>query len=210
MSDFDDNEQRLFGAYSGPVYDNEDPEGLCRVRVTLPGLVEPATGWAYPIGGVGGGTKQRGFFDVPEKNAEVVVMFLMGDVDRPVYTTGWWGAPGGQKEVPTPVAGLSKSDAIQVRVYETKRFLLVFDDRAGNESLMLKDKDTGDLINITHSKTHIKSATEVLVEAPKVELGGSGLQPMVNGVVVGQCSCAYAGVTHAALGGGSTVVMAKK
>lgn len=78
----DDGELRLDGLHVGEVVDREDPEGLGRVRVRIPGLVEPASAWAWPLGTLGGGSDRRGFFCVPEKGAEVGVLFHQGDVGK--------------------------------------------------------------------------------------------------------------------------------
>ena len=92
--DIDDATQHL-GLYVGEVVDRADPEGLGRVRVRIPGLIEPASAWAFPLGTLGGGTDRRGFFAVPERGAEVGVLFHQGDVDHPFYLAGHWGKPDG-------------------------------------------------------------------------------------------------------------------
>ena len=139
-------ELELHGLHIGQVIDRADPERLGRVRVRIPGLIEPASAWAFPLGTAGGGSDRRGFFAVPELGAEVGVLFHRGDADRPYYLAGHWGRPGGTSEVPEPARDLSPAETPQVRVFETGRFLLVFDDRGGKESLRLQDKLSGDHI----------------------------------------------------------------
>jgi uncharacterized protein involved in type VI secretion and phage assembly len=173
-ADFDTDEPRFTALYIGVVIDREDPESLGRVRIRIPGLVEPATGWAFPLGTTGGGSDSRGFFDVPEKGADVGVLFHHGDVDHPYYLCGHWGKPGGTAEVPTPVKGLSKTDAPKVKAYETNRFLLVFDERSGSENLLIKDKTSGDLIKFDSSGLTVHGANKVKVEASSVEIAGGG------------------------------------
>lgn len=164
--EFDTDDPRYTALYIGQVVDREDPEGLGRVRVKIPGLVEPASAWAFPLGTLGGGSDRRGFFAVPEKDAEVGVLFHQGDIDHPYYLSGHWGKPGGQTEVPEPMRGLSKADAPKVRAFETERFLLVFDDRSGSEKLVLKDKSTTDTIVIEAATgIRIKTAKDATVEA---------------------------------------------
>lgn len=139
-------EGRHYGMEEGTVYDNVDPKGLGRVRVYIPGLCEPASGWAWPVGTMGGGAPQVGTFWIPPKNATVVVFFKSGDIDQPRYMSGHWGIPDAGTEVPTPVKTLPAADVPKVRVFETERFLLVFDNRSGNEALYLKDKVSGEQI----------------------------------------------------------------
>lgn len=180
--EFDTDDPRYTALYIGEVVDREDPECLGRVRVRIPGLVEPASAWAWPLGTVGGGSDRRGFFAVPEKHAEVGVLFNQGDVDHPYYLCGFWGKPGGKTEVPEPIKELSKDDAPQVRAFETGRFLLVFDDRAGKEALLIKDKKSGDQVEfdgaamgITIKGTSallLKSDGIVSIEGTTVQLNG--------------------------------------
>jgi uncharacterized protein involved in type VI secretion and phage assembly len=146
--EFDTDDPRYTGLYIGQVVDRADPERLGRVRVKVPGLIEPASAWAFPLGTVGGGSDRRGFFAVPEVGAEVGVLFHQGDVDHPYFLCGHWGKPDGATEVPEPVKNLSVADTPQVRAFETGRFLLVFDDRPGHEALVIKDKRSGDQLEL--------------------------------------------------------------
>lgn len=155
------------GLYIGYVVERRDPEQLGRVRVRIPGLIEPASAWAFPLGTVGGGADRRGFFAVPELHAEVGVLFNQGDVDHPYYLAGHWGKPGGRTEVPSAVRALGADEAPQVRAFETARFELVFDDRATHEALRLRDKHSGDQIEFDGDALgiRIKATSALLLEA---------------------------------------------
>ena len=52
------------GMYVGTVTRNNDPDNLGRVRISIDNVVGESV-WAWPIGGPGGGTNNRGFYDVP-------------------------------------------------------------------------------------------------------------------------------------------------
>jgi uncharacterized protein involved in type VI secretion and phage assembly len=185
--EFDPSEPRHVALYIGEVVDREDPERLGRVRVRIPGLVEPASAWAFPLGTLGGGSDRRGFFAVPEKGAEVGVFFHQGDIDHPYFLCGHWGKPGGQAEIPEPARDLSKEETPDVRAFETGRFLLALDDRAGNESLVVKDKLSGDQIEfdgtgmgITVKATSallLKADGLVSIEAAAVQINGRLVLP---------------------------------
>lgn len=182
---FDDDELRYPGLYIGVVVDRDDPEQLGRVRVRIPGLVEPASSWAFPLGTVGGGSDRRGFFAIPEQDAEVGVLFNQGDVDQPYYLCGHWGKPDGQAEVPEPVRGLSKEETPQIRAFETKRFVLVFDDRSGKETLAIRDKTSGDQIEFDGGAMGItiKATSALLLKADGlVSIEGASVQ--INGRIV--------------------------
>ncbi len=187
MVEDDTDDVRIDGLHVGEVVDREDPEMLGRVRVRIPGLVEPASAWAWPLGTLGGGSDRRGFFSVPEKGAEVGVLFHQGDVDHPHYLCGHWGKPDGQVEVPEPARSLSKEDAPRVRAFETGRFLLLFDDRDGKEALVVKDKRSEDQIEfdgkgmgITIKATSalmLRADGMVSIDAAVVQINGRLVMP---------------------------------
>jgi len=183
--EFDTDDPRYTGLYIGQVVDRADPERLGRVRVRVPGLVEPASAWAFPLGTVGGGSAQRGFFAVPQLGAEVGVLFHQGDVDHPYYLAGHWGKPDGATEVPEPVKDLSVTDTPQVRAFETGRFLLVFDDRAGQEALVIKDKRSGDQLEFdgVGMGITIKGTSALILKADGI-VSIEGTTVVINGRLV--------------------------
>lgn len=183
--EFDTNDPRYTALYIGHVVDREDPECLGRVRVRIPGLVEPASAWAFPLGTIGGGSDRRGLFAVPELGAECGILFNQGDIDHPWYLAGHWGKPGGQTEVPEPVRGLSKQDAPKVRAFETARFLISFDDREGQEGLVIRDKRSGDQIEFDGVGMGITiKATSALMLKTDGLLSLEGTTVAINGRLV--------------------------
>jgi uncharacterized protein involved in type VI secretion and phage assembly len=183
--EFDTDDPRYTGLYLGHVVDRADPERLGRVRVRIPGLIEPASAWAFPLGTVGGGSAGRGFFAVPEVGAEVGVLFHQGDVDHPYYLCGHWGVPDNGPELPSPARGLSPADTPQVRAFETARFVLVFDDRGGHESLVIRDKTSGDQIEFDGSAMGITvQATSALILKADGLVSIQGTAVQINGRLV--------------------------
>lgn len=183
--DFDVPDHRLLGLHVGHVVDRADPLKLGRVRVRIPGLIQDASAWAFPLGTLGGGSDRRGFFAVPEDGAEVGVLFQEGDVERPWYLSGHWGSPGGATEVPGPARELSKTETPQVRVLETQRFVLVFDDRAGHEALRIEDKLSGDQIEFdgTALGMTVKATSALILKADGL-INIEGTTVVINGRVV--------------------------
>ncbi len=83
-------EGRRFGVYTGIVANTDDPEQRGRVQLRIPAILgqqlHPA--WALPMGAhLGEGT---GSLVVPEQGAAVLVMFLDGSPEVPLYMPGPW------------------------------------------------------------------------------------------------------------------------
>lgn len=167
MSNEHDGKGKKFLAhYLGTVTDNADPKKLGRVRLSVEGVVQNSD-WALPAGNPGGGSSRHGLFSPPEKGASVFVFFLQGDVDKPAFMVGHWGAPGGKIETPGPVGGyatpkidltpgtpeeISPEDASKVTAFETAKWVVVLDDRDGKEVAKIEHKKTGDHILLDGSK----------------------------------------------------------
>jgi hypothetical protein len=73
--------QRFFGNYRGVVFDNNDPDKLGRIRVTVPQLfASNATGWAWPKNSSGLSLQP------PPVGQGVWVEFEGGDSPFPIWT----------------------------------------------------------------------------------------------------------------------------
>lgn len=182
-ADFDDG---LVGLYDGVVVDNLDPLCNGRVRVMVPGLIEPASGWAMPIGGTGGGSSGQGFYRVPKIGAEVSVQFAQGNIDAPRFLVGPWGAPGGVPDAPTYLHALTPAEAVQVGVMQTDRWEIVLDDRPGQATLRIRDlmfpTDVVEIDGVTHGVTISGTAAVVIKSIGVVSI--EGLQILLNGRLV--------------------------
>jgi hypothetical protein len=185
MSTFDDDitrhDTRLYGMYIGFVTHRDDPEQLGRVRVCIPGLVEPYGPWAWPLGTVGGGSKDRGLFAVPDVGAEVAVFFNQGDVDEPHYLSAHWGKPNGESEVPEE-AQRNPPDNF---VIATPNFRVELDECDGEQQLKLTSVGSGDFVQLnaeddtitilaTKSVRIVVGGMELFVSKDKIELGKEG------------------------------------
>jgi hypothetical protein len=184
VSHFDDEEDgevpKVFGLETGYVVDRDDPEGLGRVRVCIPGLLEPYSAWALPLGGGGGTSKDRGEFSVPRLNAEVGVFFKRGNIERPYYLASNWGKPNGQSDVPPEAQG-----KVDNRVISTETFAIELDETEGSRKCKLSCRKTGDFIEINaEDNTMTLSATTALNIAVVGALNIQALQVTINGRVV--------------------------
>ncbi len=184
---FDDDlaQPRRPGMYIGYVTDRVDPEQLGRVRVCVPGLLEPHSAWAWPLGTAGGGSKNRGLFAVPEVNAEVALFFNQGDLSAdPFYLTAHWGKPVGESEVP-PEARRTPPDN---RVFATETFRIELDESVGarrlqitnvrNGDAILFDAETNTLAITATTRIAIQAVGAIELTAAHITLNGRVLRPV--------------------------------
>jgi uncharacterized protein involved in type VI secretion and phage assembly len=185
-SRFDDDlgQPHHLGLHIGYVVDRDDPEQLGRVRVCVPGLIEPHGPWAWPLGTSGGGSKNRGFFAVPENGAEVGVFFKQGDLDAPYYLAGHWGRPGGESEVPEEARRTPPDN----RVFATATFRVEVDETENQRMLRLRNTRTGDSVTLNDADNtiSIEATTAVIIkaigavslEAAHITIGGRVVRPV--------------------------------
>lgn len=131
-------DEPMHGLFVGVVTNVDDPVKAGRVRVRIPGVVDEGTAWALPSS-FGGGAPQRGIHWVPPVGAQVCVMFVQGDVDRPLY----FGVQSLQGTFLTGTDGDPKAMAI-----ETEGYVFAIDDRPGSKNLTIQDKQSGVLIQL--------------------------------------------------------------
>lgn len=193
-----------YGHYAGVVVDNKDPKGIGRLRIQVPGVCEPSTGWALPFGIQGGGDTGVGSFDIPKQGAEVVVMFLQGDPDHPRWTYGHWGMPNGEADTPEPAKSAIAEDgpgaASQVKAYENDQMQMFTDlreDKArfvirsklgdaedlSGPALMLEfDNKAGTLALSAPAGISLKSTGIIDIQGLVITLNGRPVLPTGNGI----------------------------
>ena len=190
MTTFDDDverhDTRLVGLYVGYVTRRDDPERLGRVRVCVPGVLEPESAWAFPLGTVGGGSKDCGLFAVPEEGAEVGVFFNQGNVDAPYYLAGHWGKLGGESELPEE----AQRELPTNRVLSTKTFRVELDEGEGSRKLKLTNKKTGDHLvfdaeenSVTLEATTaitLRAVGAISLDAAQITIAGRPVRPVAD------------------------------
>ena len=184
-----ETDMAAYAPQRGIVVDNADPLRLGRLQICVPGLIEPATDWAYPMGNLAG-MAGEGFWAVPDIGAAVVVFFLAGDIENPYWMAGPWARPKGQEsKIPTDAAAALAEDgelaAPQLKTFETKSFVLTFDEREDNEFMQLRHKASGDVLEIDGKNrgVRIHATTGLILESDGL-VQISGLQVQINSRVV--------------------------
>ena len=88
---------RHFGKYRGLVRDVDDPDGLGRIRATVPAVYQEVDSpWAMPALPFAG--PQHGLVLLPEPGDGVWIEFEGGDISRPIWSGCWWAS--GQRPSP--------------------------------------------------------------------------------------------------------------
>ncbi len=155
-------EGRIYGVVVGVVTNNKDDEGLCRVKVKFPWLVDDdESHWARLVSLMAG--KERGIVFLPEVDDEVLVVFEHGDVNRPYILGALWNGEDTPPE--TNSDGKNNIRLIKSRSGHT----IVLDDTDGSEKITISDKSEKNSISIdtTNNLIAIASDQDIEIKAPK-------------------------------------------
>lgn len=160
------SEGKHLGLYEGIVTarEGENDEVLGRVKVRIPGLLEPESpNWAEPVGASGGGHAQRGDFNPPRVGSNVEVMFVMGSLTKPRYFTGPWGAPGGTLD--TPEGAAIEGEDRQNAVLEDEEWSIQRDSRTSSKKYLIKHKASGLAVLVDASADKVYLVDEAATQA---------------------------------------------
>jgi uncharacterized protein involved in type VI secretion and phage assembly len=158
----DARSQRITGVVVGVVTNNQDPDGLGRVKVKFPWLSdEDESQWArlaVPMAG-----KDRGAYFLPEVDDEVLVVFEHGDVRFPYVVGALWN---GQDTPP------AKNDdgKNNLRLIKSRSgHLIKLNDEDGKETIEIIDKSEKNSIIVDTAKNTITITTDkdITLSAPK-------------------------------------------
>lgn len=185
------SDQAFFAPQHGTVVDNADPDGLHRVRIRVPGLIEK-TWWAFPLT-AGGGSAQRGGHIAPAIGADVVVWFINGDPEFPVYSCAWWGIPAAGSEMPDTAKEVgAQAHLVQSMQLFGGRLRFTVDERNDRLILAIEDSVTGDNVtwDMKNAAIRLKVTAALLikvvgmlnVEALQINLNGRKVLPDSKGI----------------------------
>jgi uncharacterized protein involved in type VI secretion and phage assembly len=168
---------RISGVVVGVVTNNQDPDGLGRVKVKFPWLSDAEESfWARVATPMAG--KERGFYFLPEVEDEVLVAFEQGDVRFPYVLGALWN--GKDKPPETNDDGKNNARSIKSRSGHVIRL----SDEDGKEKIEIIDKSgknkiefdaAKNTITVTSDKDIILSASKgtIKLDAQKIEIKSS-------------------------------------
>lgn len=188
--------KRIVGVVVGVVTNNQDPEGLGRVKVKFPWLSDKEeSDWARVVAPMAG--KGRGFYFLPEVEDEVLVVFEHGDPRFPYVLGALWNGT----DKPPENNEKGKNDARSIK--SRSGHVIRLDDTDGKEKIEIIDKSgtnkividaANNKIEITSDKDITLSATKgtIKLDAQKIEIhstadtkieAGAGLDTKATGVM---------------------------
>jgi uncharacterized protein involved in type VI secretion and phage assembly len=139
-----DNEGRYYGVVVGVVTNNQDPDGMHRVKVRFPWLnQDDESNWARVATMMAG--NGRGAYFLPEVDDEVLVAFEHGSVEHPFVIGSLWNG----KDVAHESNTNGKNDN---RGFKSRSGHIVrLSDAAGDEKIEIIDKTGNNKITISAS-----------------------------------------------------------
>jgi uncharacterized protein involved in type VI secretion and phage assembly len=169
---------RIHGVVVGIVTNNQDPDGLGRVKVKFPWLsdVDEST-WARIAAPMAG--DQRGVYFLPEVEDEVLVAFEHGDVRFPYVLGALWNG----KDAPPASNDDGKNN---VRIIKSRSgHVIKLNDEDGKETIEIVDKSEKNSILIDTAKNSIAVTSDkditlsasngtIKLDAQKIEINSSG------------------------------------
>lgn len=164
---------QFFGVAIGIVTNNKDPQGLGRVKLTLPWMSDDAeSNWARIAAPMAG--KGRGCYFLPEVNDEVLVAFEHGSPDSPYVLGGLWNG----KDKPPASNQDGKNDVREIRSRNGNVIRLT--DTDGSERIEIIDKSTKNSIVISTKDNTITvtADADIAIQSKngKLKLSGKGVE----------------------------------
>jgi uncharacterized protein involved in type VI secretion and phage assembly len=166
---------RVFEPVIGIVTDNKDPSKLGRVKLKIPILSEQDTTFWCPIIMLGAG-KNRGWFFIPEKDDEVLVMFEHGDLNRPLVVGALWNGkdkPADKNPGGNPRRVLKSREGSKI-TFDDDKGQLIIEDGAKKGRITLDAKANKIVIEALDGDVCFQTpADDMIIVAKSIELTAS-------------------------------------
>ena len=171
----EDFQSRRFGKYAGTVTNVDDPENMGRIRATVPRVFNAEESrWALPCTPYAG--PDAGLFAVPPIGAGVWIEFEAGQVDRPIWSGGWW--PRG--DAPQAEEGRQGSQKTKTLKSDSGLNVALDDD---SEAIVISDANGQNKMTVfsRQGQIEIEASGKVQINAGEIDLIKSARHPLVFG-----------------------------
>jgi hypothetical protein len=161
------------GFVVGIVTNNEDPEAMGRVKVTIPAVYDSeAPFWVLPAcwPGGGGGSMTGSQYQPPEVGAQVFVLFEHGvwnKVDtQAIYLTGFYGRKDGASVSPETIQQASSAENARKRtvLWENEKVSVHIIDEDDSKKIVLMAKETGSKIEVNAADNTDGNSETIYIE----------------------------------------------
>jgi uncharacterized protein involved in type VI secretion and phage assembly len=164
---------QIYGVAIGIVTNNKDPDGLGRVKLTLPWLAGDAeSNWARvatPMAGAG-----RGCYFLPEVDDEVLVAFEHGSPEFPYVVGALWNG----KDKP-PVSNSDGGNDVRVIKSRSGHVIRLTDtDQAEQIEIIDKSAKNSIVISTKDNRITITADADIVIRSTggKLQLSGKGVE----------------------------------
>jgi uncharacterized protein involved in type VI secretion and phage assembly len=152
--------KRISGVVVGVVTNNQDPDGLGRVKVTFPWLSDNEESfWARVAAPMAG--NDRGLYFLPEVQDEVLVAFEHGDPGFPYVLGALWNG----KDKPPANNGDGKNDIRTIKSRSGHVIHLDDSSDAGKIEIIDSSGKNKIIIDTANNKIEITSSTDIILSA---------------------------------------------
>ena len=179
-------DNRIPGVVIGLVTNNQDPEGMARVRVTFPWRGdEDESYWARISSLMAGG--DRGAYFMPEVGDQVLVAFDHGDISNTYVLRALWNGEDtppetnsdGQNNI-RKIKSRSGHEIIfddtqaqeKIEIHTNAGHKILLDDTSGQEKIEIVDKTGSNSIKIDSvaNNVNVESAMQLKIKAQMIEI----------------------------------------
>ena len=177
---------RIPGVVIGLVTNNQDPEGMARVRVTFPWRGDEDESYWARISSLMAGD-DRGSYFIPEVGDEVLVAFDHGDISNPYVLGALWNGEDAPPETNSDgqnnirkIKSRSGHEIIfddtqaqeKIEIHTNAGHKILLDDTSGQEKIEVVDKTGSNSIKIDSvaNNVNVESAMQLKIKAQMIEI----------------------------------------
>lgn len=167
---------RLEEVVIGVVTDIKDEGKLCRIKVKIPSM--PITDNTHICNWISlGGSKDRGWFSLPEVDDEVLVAFEHGDISRPLILGALWNgkdkAPDNNADGKNARRSWKSSSGHKV-IFEDVEGFISIEDGGGIGTVKIDAKNNKIEITAKQGDVGVQCKTDMTILAGEIEITGKG------------------------------------